>query len=91
MPTQLEHDIQNRPAYFKRIKRMLEAHELKVKSNHFRRKLLQDRKKAGYQNEYDRLRGAIAHTVATNHTKAIIETRKAELIKLGAQALPEVR
>ena len=91
MPTQLEHDIQNRPAYFKRIKHMLEAHELKVKSIHFRRKLLEDRKKAGYQNEYDRLRGAIAHTVVTNHTKAIIEKRKAELIKLGAQALPEVR
>ena len=73
MPTQLEHDIQNRPAYFKRIKDMLEAHELKAKSINFRRKLLQDRKKAGYQNEYDRLRGTIAHTVVTNHTKAIIE------------------
>ena len=31
MPTQLEYDIQNRPAYFKRIKHMLEAHELKAK------------------------------------------------------------
>ena len=91
MPTQLEHDIQNRPAYFKRVKHMLQAHELKAKSIQFRRKLLQDRKKAGYQNEYDRLRGAIAHTVVPAHTKAIIEKRKAELIKLGALVLPEVR
>jgi len=91
MPTQLEHDIQNRPAYFKRIKHMLQAHELKAKSIQFRTKLLQDRKKAGYQNEYDRLRGAIAHTVVSDQTKAIIEKRKAELIKIGALALPDVR
>ena len=31
MPTQLEHAIKNRPRYFKRIKDMLEAHELKAK------------------------------------------------------------
>ena len=91
MSTHLEHSIRNRPAYFKRIKEMLEAHELKAKSIHFRRKLLQDRKKASYQNEYDRLRGAIAHTVVSDHTKEVIEKRKAELIKFGAQALPVQR
>ena len=88
MSTHLEHSIRNRPAYLKRIKEMLEAHELKAKSIHFRRKLLQDRKKASYQNEYDRLRGAIAHTVVSQHTREVIEKRKAELIKFGAQALP---
>ena len=31
MSTHLEHSIRNRPAYFKQIKEMLEAHELKAK------------------------------------------------------------
>ena len=72
MSTQLERDIRNRPAYFKRIKDMLESHELKAKSIHFRNKLLRDRKRASYQNEYNRLRGAIAHTVVSEQTKAVI-------------------
>ena len=88
MSTQLERDIRNRPAYFKKIKEMLEAHELKAKSIHFRNKLLRDRKRASYQNEYDRLRGAIENTVVTSHTREIIEKRKDELLKLGASALP---
>ena len=91
MPTQLEHDIRNRPAYFKRVKDMLEAHELKAKSINFRRKLLQDRKKAGYQNEYDRLRGAIGHTVVSAQTVRNIRNRMRELETLGAHALPDVR
>ena len=70
---------------------MLEAHELKAKNVHFRTKLLQDRRKASYQNEYDRLRGVIAHTTVSEQTKAVIEKRKAELIKLGVSALPEIR
>ena len=88
--TQLEHAIKNRPRYFKQIKDMLEAHELKAKSIHFRTKLLQDRRKASYQNEYDRLRGAAAHTVVSEQTKAVIENRQAQLIKLGALALPGI-
>ena len=68
MPTQLEQAIKNRPRYFKRIKDMLEAHELKAKSVHFRTKLLQDRRKASYQNECDRLRGAVSNTVVSEQT-----------------------
>ena len=90
MPTQLEHSIRNRPRYFKQIKDMLEAHELKAKNVHFRTKLLQDRRKASYQNEYDRLRGVIAHTTVSEQTKAVIEKRQADLIKLGALALPGI-
>ena len=88
--TQLEHSIKNRPRYFQQIKDMLEAHELKAKSIHFRTKLLQDRRKASYQNEYDRLRGAVSHTVVSEQTKAIIEKRQVDLIKLGALALPDI-
>ena len=91
MSTHLQYSIRNRPAYFEQIKEMLEAHELKAKNVHFRTKLLQDRRKASYQNEYDRLRGVIAHTVVSQQTKAVIEKRKAELIKLGVSALPEIR
>ena len=88
--TQLEHSIKNRPRYFQQIKDMLEAHELKAKNIHFRTKLLQDRRKASYQNEYDRLRGAVSHTTVSEQTKAIIEKRQADLIKLGALALPGI-
>ena len=91
MSTHLQYSIRNRPVYFKQIKEMLEAHELKAKNVHFRTKLLQDRRKASYQNEYDRLRGVIAHTTVSEQTKAVIEKRKAELIKLGVSALPEIR
>ena len=91
MSTQLERDIINRPTYFKRIKETLEAHELKAKNIHFINKLLRDRKRASYQNEYDRLRGAIENTVVSQHTREIIEKRKDELIKLGAMALPVQR
>ena len=91
MSTHLEQSIRNRPAYFKRIKEMLEAHELKAKSIHFRNKLMRDRKRASYQNEYDRLRGAIENTVVSQHTREVIEKRKAELIKFGAMALPVQR
>ena len=89
--TQLEHAIKNRPRYFKQIKDMLEAHELKAKNIHFRTKLLQDRRKASYQNEYDRLRGAVAHTVVSDHTVLNIRNRMKVLEMLGASALPDIR
>ena len=89
--TQLEHAIKNRPRYFQQIKDMLEAHELKAKSIHFRTKLLQDRRKASYQNEYDRLRGAVSHTTVPAQTIRNIRNRMRVLETLGASALPDIR
>jgi len=70
---------------------MMEMHELKEKSNHFRRKLLEDRVRANYQNEYDRIRGALAHTVVPIQTKRTIERRMDELQNLGAQAFQKIK
>ena len=54
----------NRPHYFKLAKEMLERHDTRQKRVLFRNQLLKDRRrKATYQNEYDRIRGVIAHTV----------------------------
>ncbi len=75
----------NRIHYWKRVKHMMEMHDIKEKSIHFRKKLLDDRARTNYQNEYDQIRGALAHTVIPAHTKATIERRQAELVKLGAK------
>ena len=73
--------IMNRPHYFKRVKDDVERHELRAKNIHFRRKLLKDRKKENYRNEYDRLRGIIAHSILPQGTKENIERRMKELEK----------
>ena len=44
-------------------------------------KLLQDRRKSMYQNEYDRIKGIIAHTVVPEQTKEIIQKRMKQIEK----------
>ena len=63
------------------VKELMERHELKAKSINFRMKLLQDRKKSISQNEYDRIRGIIAHTVVPEQTREVIKRRMDELEK----------
>ena len=84
--TQAREDaIRNRIHYWKRIKHMMEMHENKEKSIHFRKKLLQDQSNANYQNEYEQIRGALAHSVLSHGTKATLERRETELRGLGAK------
>ena len=73
--------VRNSPHYFKMVKDMMERHELKAKSLEFRTKLLKDRRKAMYQNEYDRIKGIIAHTVVPQQTKEIIQKRMKQIEK----------
>ena len=73
--------VRNSPHYFKMVKDMMERHELKAKSLEFRTKLLKDRRKAMYQNEYDRIKGIIAHTVVPEQTKEIIQKRMKQIEK----------
>jgi len=73
--------VKNSPHYFKLVKDMMERHELKAKSINFRMKLLQDRRKSMYQNEYDRIEGIIAHTVVPEQTKDVIQRRMKQLEK----------
>ena len=73
--------VRNSPHYFKMVKDMMERHELKAKNINFRMKLLQDRRKSMYQNEYDRIKGIIAHTVVPEQTKEVIQKRMKQLEK----------
>ena len=73
--------VRNSPHYFKLVKEMMERHEMRAKSINFRMKLLQDRRKSMYQNEYDRIKGIIAHTVVPEQTKEIIQKRMKQIEK----------
>ena len=73
--------VKNSPHYFKLVKDMMERHELKAKNINFRMKLLQDRRKSMYQNEYDRIKGILAHTVVPEQTKEIIQKRMKQIEK----------
>lgn len=77
--------IRNRIQYWQRVQQMYDIHEMKEKSIHFRKKLLEDQTRANYQHEYDRIRGILAHTVVPIQTKRTIENRMSQLKKLGAQ------
>ena len=79
-----EDAIQNRIHYWKRVKHMMEMHETKEKSIHFRKKMLEDQSKTNYQNELDKIRGALAHSVLSMASKHILERRENELKSLGA-------
>ena len=76
------HDVfRNREAYWKRVKNQLEQQDLKVKSIHFRNKLIQDQQTLNYKLEYDRLRGVLAHSVLNQQTKDNINKRTDDLKK----------
>ena len=79
--------VRNRLQYWQRVKQMYDIHEMKEKSIHFRRKLLEDQVKANYQHEFERIRGILAHTVVPAQSKKTIESRMDQLKKLGAQAM----
>ena len=64
---------------------MMELHELKDKSIHFRQKMLHDQIKTNYQNEFDKIRGALAHSVLSTQSKQTLERREKELEKMGAR------
>ena len=58
---------------------------MKQKKNiHFRKKMLEDQSKTNYQNELDKIRGALAHSVLSMASKHILERRENELKSLGA-------
>ena len=86
--TNIEDEMRNRLGYWKLVKKTIEAHETKAKSIDFRRSVLEAQKKANYQNEYERLRGHLAHTVVPIQSRETLTKRIEDLVKLGAKALP---
>ena len=85
---QLEDTVRNRLKMFKREKKLMQAHETKAKSILFRKNIIDVQKRANYQNEYERLRGTLAHTVVPIQTQEVLTKRIEDLVKLGAKALP---
>ena len=67
---------------FENLKEMMEAHEIKAKSVHFRRKLLERQKVANYQNELDRLRGGLSQAELRGLTSNAFRSRIEKLEKL---------
>ena len=86
-----EDAIRNRIDYWHRVKHMMEMHEMKQKSIHFRKKLLEDRARVNYQHEYDKIRGALAHTVVPIQSQRTLERRMNELRSLGALAVDGIK
>ena len=73
--------LKNRPKYYRNQKKLIEAHQNNVANIEFRKKVLDDRKRLSYMNEYDRLRGLLAHTVVPQQTKRTIEERFRQIQK----------
>ena len=71
--------------YYKQLKDVLEAHETKAKSIHFRRHALQRQKIANYQNEKERIMGEIAHNDTIGLTSRFLKRRKDELERMSRE------
>ena len=60
-------------------KHIMKEYQDKVASIHFRHDMLQRQKNANYQNEYNRLRGHLEHTVVRGENLHRLQHRMAEL------------
>lgn len=85
-PLKLERYLKNS----ERLKALLDARDTKVASVHARRKWLQKQQVFNYQNEHNRVRDSINHTL-TLTSRAAMEHRLKELKKLGAKAIEGIQ
>ena len=65
--------------YAKNLKDTMEAHNTKIASIAFRKKLLDDQKKFNYQNEFEKIRGTLAQSNQPFRTTQRLQQRKAHL------------
>ena len=65
--------------YLRQLKAILEARETKAKSIHFRNNLTQREKVANYQNELDRMRGALTQAELKGLTAGAFKSRLEKL------------
>ena len=75
--------------YYKRMKKLLEAKQTQVDLLSMRRKAIQDSNLLNYQNEYNRIVGALENQNPglVGNSRERMEDRKKELMALGAQAV----
>ena len=72
--------------YLTNLSKMLDAHNTRVASIQFWKNALQAAVRSNYKNEYDRIRGLLAHTIMEGKSSEHLENRKQQLEKLGALA-----
>ena len=74
--------------HYGKMAKLLQAHETKAKSIHFRKNAIHRQQVANYQNEYDRIRGALTRTILHDCiSRASLLKRQYDLQKLGAKAI----
>ena len=82
MYSSTEKQMKRNLKYFENLQKVLEAHETKAKSIHFRKHLLQRQKVSNYQNEKERIMGEIAQAEQRGLVSARLKQRKAQLNRL---------
>jgi hypothetical protein len=83
--------IKQNITYYKMLKDQMERHELRAKSIHFRRNLLERQTVANYTNELDRVRGELSKSVIAGTTRSGLLRRAEQLKKLGAEATSGIK
>ena len=75
--------------YYKRMRKLLEAKQTQVDLISTRRKAIQDSNVLNYQNEYNRIVGALENRNPGLHgnSRERMEERKNQLMALGAKAV----
>ena len=75
--------------YYKKMRKLLEAKQTQVDLLSMRRKAIQDSNILNYQNEYNRIVGALENQNPGLHgnSRERMEDRKKELMALGAKAV----
>ena len=80
-------ETQYHPAYWRRVKNELEAHNTKAASIAMRKNILDAQKRADYQREFENIRGILSHSSLPYETVKRLRERKEKLRELGAKAV----
>ena len=73
--------------YLTNLSKMMDARNTRLASIQFRKDALQAAVRSNYKNEYDRIRGLLAHSIIKGNSIEHLNKRKLELEKLGISAL----
>ena len=68
--------------YYKQVKALMEAHQTRAKSIHFRNHALQRQKIANYQNEKERIDGEMNHNNNRGLGTRLLLRRRVELDRM---------
>ena len=86
----IDKHIKNKLNYFRNVQRQLDAQATKAASIALRKDWMEKQKKINYQNEYDRIRGEIAHSTVRGLSTTTLKNRQTVLEGLGAQAINSI-